>query len=277
MIKYYFIRILRKLKLLKYFNFELTKDGIIFPIIGAFVESVPQSELWMTDLLKKLLINSSGCFVDVGVNIGQTLIKVKQIKNDCTYIGFEPNPFCVFYVQKLININNLKNTIIIPAGISNEAGVLDLDFYSESLIDSSASIMQGFRPGKLHHTQKVVLINSKQIEFDLKISILKIDVEGAEYFVLKEFKDKIKTDRPLILIEILPIYSTDNIDRLNRQNAIRELIKELNYKILRIEKNREDRLKGLNSIDDIGIHSNLNHCDYLLVPIENLENILGLF
>lgn len=74
------IRILRKASLLKYFNLTLTDNGIVYPIIGGFVEYLPKSEQWMKDLLSKILPKFKGCFVDVGVNIGQTLIKIKQIE-----------------------------------------------------------------------------------------------------------------------------------------------------------------------------------------------------
>ncbi len=37
------------------------------------------SELWMIDLLAKFLPERSGVFIDVGVNVGQTLIKLKAI------------------------------------------------------------------------------------------------------------------------------------------------------------------------------------------------------
>lgn len=180
-------------------------------------------------------------------------------------------------MEKLININNFKNTTIIPAGISTEAGVTNLDYYSEDLLDTSASIIKDFRPGKVHHTKKVVLLNSEQIKIEDPVSILKIDVEGAEYFVLLACENIVKRDRPLILIEILPVYSQGNIERLNKQNDIIELMIKHNYSILRLDKNSNDTLDTFSLIKDFGIHSNLNQCDYLLVPTENLDSILSMF
>ncbi|QOR76694.1 MAG: FkbM family methyltransferase [Thermoflavifilum sp.] len=266
--KQFLIKILKKVGLIRFLNFELAMHGITYPIIGNLVEDTPKPDLWMFDLLSILIPKKDGCFVDVGANIGQTLIAVKRIKRDVTYIGFEPNPFCVYYLQKLILNNKFINTYIIPAAISSNTGLMDLQLYSLRLTDSSASIIKDFRTGSVVNTVNVVSLSSDFIKIDQKISILKIDVEGAEYLVLSEFLEKIIADRPFILIEVLPVYTPENYDRLNRQASLMKLIKRLNYKICRIIKGVKGDFIGIENVEDFGIHSDLNKCDYLLTPSE---------
>ena len=86
-------------------------------------------------------------------------------------------------------------------------------------------------------------------------------MEGAELEVLLGLNEWITANNPLILLEILPVYSVENQDRLGRQHKIEELLTNWNYKIARIKK--KDQV-GLENLETIGIHSNIEDCDYLL-------------
>ena len=60
---------------------------------------------WKTDLIKRLVSPDDGAFIDVGANVGQTLLDILSSHPTAQYIGFEPNPSCVFYLQSLIKLN----------------------------------------------------------------------------------------------------------------------------------------------------------------------------
>jgi hypothetical protein len=100
--------------------------------------SCDATEPWMIDLLAKVLQKRSGAFLDVGVNVGQTLVKIKALDPDREYIGFEPNPACVFYVQNLINANSFPNCTLIPVGLFTKDCILSLDFldYPDHSVES---------------------------------------------------------------------------------------------------------------------------------------------
>ena len=55
-------------------------------------------------MLENLLKKKNGAYLDIGVNIGQTLMKLKSVNPKIEYIGFEPNATCVHYVNKLIDM-----------------------------------------------------------------------------------------------------------------------------------------------------------------------------
>ena len=58
---------------------------------------------WKTDLIKRLVLPNDGAFIDVGANVGQTLLDTLNAHPMVQYIGFEPNPSCVFYLRTLTN------------------------------------------------------------------------------------------------------------------------------------------------------------------------------
>jgi FkbM family methyltransferase len=275
-------RFLNKLSFLeKKLNFNLILNDKKFkvPIVrGIGIENFYMSETWMVELLEKLLaIKQLGAFIDVGVNVGQTLLKLKSVTNRHQYIGFEPNPYCLSYLYELIELNNFRDDIIIPYGLSNEDNNIFLNFYYKNIVDSTSSIVPNFRPDQSIERKIYVQVrpmNEIKLIKDLdEIAIIKIDVEGAEMEVIEGAKKTIESKRPVLIIEILPVYKEANLFRLDRQRNIEKIMKELNYKLFRIKKTSNNRLEGLSEIKEIEIHSNLDQCDYVFVPKE-LENQL---
>lgn len=267
------LKIFNKLKLLHHFNLmgDVTLNGVSFkvPVIKKLgIENIYMSEPWMISLLKKLNLQN-GQFIDVGVNIGQTMLKLKSVNKKIEYIGFEPNPTCVFYSNELIQINQFKNTTIIPTGIADKNGILKLNFYSNNVSDPSASIVADFRPDQAVKYSQYIPVNtisnlSETISLN-NVEAIKIDVEGAELEVIESLKDLIAKNQPVILIEILPVYTDDNKVRLERQQKIEAILKELNYLIYRVKK-LDNKFESIVQIETLGIHNDLNACDYVLMP-----------
>src|SRR5688572_4500787 len=104
-----------------------------------------EEEPWMNRTLQRLIERSEGAFVDVGVNLGQTLLKVKTLAPDARYIGFEPNPLCVTYVRRLIAINGLQQCVVAPFGLSDQPAVVSLLARDEDPTDSSATVLKDLR------------------------------------------------------------------------------------------------------------------------------------
>jgi len=281
-ISHFLAKSLNKLKLLPLFNLSATidinKKKIIIPLIGGQgYANLNLSEPWMTNTLQCLRPLFNGNFIDVGVNLGQTLVKAHTVFDHVNYIGFEPNPSCVNYAQELIRLNGLENYTIFPIGVAAKTEVLKLNFFAADKSDSSATIIEHFKSSKEDHYIYVPVFDFHAISHFLpqqSSSILKIDVEGAELDVLLGLSDWIKAFHPLILVEILPVYSEENQSRLNRQIRIEELLQIWDYKIARIKKNSAISLQ---TIEKIGIHSVIEDCDYLLYPAHSAEKILKCF
>ena len=273
--KKFILRVLNKLQLLKFFNLtdtvKLNKKKILVPILrGIGFNNLRVSEAWMIDILQLLKLNENEVFIDVGVNVGQTLMKFKTVYAEMNYVGFEPNASCVNYTELLIAKNRWNNISLIPSGISEEVGLGILDHYADDITDSSASIVANYRADSQVYKRDIVsLLNVSCVEHiweGKKISAIKIDVEGAELGVLKSFYKSIKKDRPYLLVEILPVYDKQNIERLENQMSIEVLLSDLDYSIYRINKDSENKLAFIEHIESIGIHNNLDGCDYIFSP-----------
>jgi FkbM family methyltransferase len=258
----------------------LTVGGRRFrvPVLGGL--KAYASEDWLIEVLRRLMSLRDGAFVDVGVNLGQTLLKVAAIDPARDYLGFEPNPTCVAYLGRLIAANGLSQCRVLPVGLSSGTGILRLSVYGNDA-DSSASLVPGFRPGKRASAEKFVpVFTLGDLPSDLipdRVAIVKIDVEGAELAVTQALSPLLASQRPFMVMEVLPCYSPEYADRIARQAGLENLLAELRYDVLRIERDSAQRLTRLRTLDSIGIHDDLDLCDYVMSPREETPRVLDAF
>jgi FkbM family methyltransferase len=274
-------RFLRRLKLAPKLNWSsrtrLNGRNFEIPLIGLHgYGNLNISEPWMHKLFMSIspMIDSNGIFVDVGTNIGQTLLKMRSVWPKMPYIGFEPNPFCVHYVNELCRVNGFQDVVVYPFGVGENTSVLHLHFYSENDEDSAASVVENFRPNEpVHHTMPVVLLPPTMVPWKKRISLIKVDVEGAELDVLNALTQQIGKDRPIVLTEILPVYNTQNVARLDKQRQIEKLFSEQRYRCYRIVRSAGEVFQELQHITEIEVHSSLALCDYLWLPVERIGEL----
>lgn len=262
---------------------DIKNQTIQIPILKTFDSDLAcdLTETWMIEVLEPLLNQHPGIFLDVGVNLGQTLIKVKGLEPGRKYIGFEPNSTCVVYAKALIKANQFRDCTIVPAGLFTEDAILALECMDESEADSAASLIQGFRPDHvIQHRMFVPVYQFQTIAKSLGIedvAIVKIDVEGAELEVLQSLSSLLRDCRPLLLLEILPVYSSENMMRQQRQDDLERLLRTVHYSMFRVLKTDDNQFAGLQSIASIDMHGDLTQCDYLVVPDESRDVIQDLF
>jgi FkbM family methyltransferase len=277
MLNHFVPRVARRLGLAQHLNqsASINVSGKTFrlPLIGLMgYGNLGLSEPWMTQMLAGIqpIFDRPQCvFVDVGVNIGQTLLKLRSVAPNMDYVGFEPNPACVHYTTELIRANNFDKVTLYPFGISNQAQVLELQFYSEGDLDSSASLVEGFRPDqKVVKRLHVPTFPYSSVKIEGRVSLLKIDVEGGEWDVIQGMAEMIERDLPIISMEILPAYNEGNHDRIRRQQSIETMLRNLGYSCNRVLIGDDDQFKGLQSLSQIEIHGEIKKSEYLWVPMQ---------
>jgi FkbM family methyltransferase len=184
----------RHYKIKGYFSDKFSRDDEHEPHLGA--------------VIAELLKQRDGAFVDIGVNIGQTLCKLLATGQKRRYIGFEPQIACCFYVDQFIRHNGIADAHVIPVALGEEAGVLELHADNDDVDESASLDATGFR-ATMSATRKVLVpvlrgdVALAALRLD-KIAILKIDVEGAELEVLRGLPDTLRLWRPPVMFEVLP-------------------------------------------------------------------------
>lgn len=289
----YFIRLLAKLGLLKYFNLgtqiSINQKKVWIPIVNNLgLKHLEGRDSWLFDLLNYVhKHNSNTTFLDIGVNIGQTLLQVKSIDANWTYLGFEPNPNCQFYVQKLIEANRFQKAKIYPVAASKKLELINL--YKNSATDATATIVEDFRPG--HYDKELagisiginldaILLHESNIGTEF---LVKIDVEGAEYMALEGMSKFLEAFNPFIICEILDSHTKETIPESKRRiDIIQHILKTHDYNIYRILKTANDKkVLSLDPVETIEIRvwaeESLALNDYLFVPLAKETELNNIF
>lgn len=237
-----------------------------------------RGERWMSGLLKILLARCAGTFVDVGVNLGQTLAKVKTLEPERVYAGFEPSPFCQHYVGRLIDENGWTEVTLCPCALFDRDQLLQMNGASEGA--ASATLLPELRPGRNAAATWVPAYRFEVVRSALpkgRVAIIKIDVEGAEVEVIRELRPLIEEDRPILTLEVLPIQGEANEFRTDRNLQLRQLMAELKYSMHRIEKTDADAFAGVELDPEFGTGADAKSKDYVAVPEERVDEIKGWF
>lgn len=254
---------------------SLNSKTVRVPIQGGIgMGHLLKPDPWLSDIISRLPDTESGLFLDIGVNIGQTLLKVKTSSKPLDYLGFEPVPACVAYVGELIKQNGFTGVTVVPAAIGEKLGVLEIEMDLERPTDAAATLVKGFQGGRLSATQPVCVLDAERVSGQVderKVQLIKIDVEGGELDVLKALRATIEENRSPIVVEVLPHYGGENPERFARQREIESLIREWNYELFEILKSDTFRFKGIARTEEFGTHSDVNRSDYFLIPAERRE------
>lgn len=247
----------------------------VIPVINeiGYYHLLSQEE-WFLQLLEKLIPCVHGAFVDAGMNIGQTMLKLNAVNSSVQYIGFEPNPACNYYCKKLIEKNNFVNYTIYPVGLFDKNEILTLSLDMD--IASGASVLPDFRKLKSRYKyhQQVPVFTGDEILFDkeTRIGIIKADVEGAELEVIKGMKKIIERDMPVIILEILPYYdsvSENGQYRKGRMDALLAFLKTMGYAFFRIS----EKTTGVETFEELATHSDMSQTNFLFLPKQQAAEI----
>ena len=138
-------KIFKKLRLLNFINvskrISYAHHEVNIPVIGGI--GYPNLYLkpnWLYLLINEFFVADKQTFIDVGANIGQTLISVKTAEKQINYIGFEPAVSCCYYLKELTRANNFQHCHIYNFALSDQLGQLFLERNNEA--DPTASIVE---------------------------------------------------------------------------------------------------------------------------------------
>jgi FkbM family methyltransferase len=215
----------------------------------------------------------NGVFVDVGTNLGQTLLDVRASHPAMRYFGFEPNPRAVAYVHKLIQANDFRHSKVVCAALSDHVAAVDLYSVPNEAADPASTLIRSQWPHRnLALSQPVAAMPFDLIASSLDarpVGFVKIDVEGAELEVLRGMRQTLENDRPPVLCEVLPPCGGSSLEQSEqRRKSITELLASVGYGMRHVGVDGStNSVAGFSA----GPYSPQLSWDYLFLPAEQIE------
>ena len=217
-------------------------------------------EWWMLDIFKRLSLNDDDILLDIGANVGQTLIKWKAVNSKSPCYCVDALPACSEYLDNLVAVNKFRNCKILNYAVSDSTGTATLNLHFDEEADRTASLHESkFQVIKQIDVNSIsfhTLLN--QIEEVERIRLVKIDVEGGELDILKGMEGFLSKNKPILIVEILSS-SEEYIKEVN------ELLQEFSSNIYQIIK-RDLRLDHLKLMEAIPFPNPIELSDYVIIP-----------
>jgi len=152
-----------------------------------------------------------GLVVDIGANIGQSVISLRSLFPRSPIVAFEPNPGCAAMLQRVAAAT--RGTVQVhQVGIGERAE--DLYFYVPVLPGGVELLQEGScdpevfaepvtlrRIGNAFVLKRITVPVRRLDDYDLSPALVKIDVQGFEIQVLRGALGTIRRARPALLLE----------------------------------------------------------------------------
>lgn len=126
-------------------------------------------EDWLYKTVDILSLPQNSAIIDVGANIGQTLLKIVPFNRSIKYIAIEPNIYCKTYLEKLCKLNNLTNVkVLLAHGWGSRASHMGL--LTRSIVDAGFQVFTFDAPAHSSVNSKPSKTTSSMFEFGRAIS-----------------------------------------------------------------------------------------------------------
>lgn len=154
--------------------------------------------------LLSTLLEPDAIFLDIGANVGFYSLMLSQFVPRGKVYAFEPVAANFSTLERNINANQLGNRIqVVRKGLWNLSTTLEF-----SLPDDEHNNLGSFSAGRSELKKNKV--NCEVITLDSfvdseklsRLDVMKMDIEGAEFFALKGAEQTLKKFQPIIQIEL---------------------------------------------------------------------------
>ncbi|UYE95745.1 hypothetical protein HAAEEKHM_00025 [Sinorhizobium phage AP-16-3] len=169
------------------FKYQGTNVSYIDGIGGSIWKHLEQSRWYEQQMLEYISsLNRPGVYLDVGSNIGTHSVYFAMFCASTRVIGIEALPRHAQLATQFVEANNLGHkATILPVAVGEETGFLD----------AIHAIVEG-EP----RTFNALCVKIDDIA-PSGISVIKMDIEGAEPGALKGALKTLQRDKPLLFIE----------------------------------------------------------------------------
>lgn len=208
---------------------------VFFPPNALVFRAVCDQGIFEAEIVSRMvkLARPNTMVFDIGANLGLMSVPVLQECASCRVVSFEPSPSSLPFLERTRDHSVHRDRwTIVGAAVGERPG--ELDFTVGSPRDA---LYEGFRSGDRIAGGRIVKVPVTTLDVEWRklgepdVSLLKIDVEGAEAGVLAGAGALLQRCRPSILVEWYAPY----LERFDTQpNELVAMARRMDYRIFTV-------------------------------------------
>lgn len=138
--------------------------------------------------------------IDVGTNIGWTVLNFGRLTQTGKVVGFEPDPFNHQVCKKNLSLNSIKNIQLLQFGLGDRESEVQMEVRTPGnrggnrIAPTTTNNSVPVQIKRLDSVEEVKLLGI--------IHLIKLDVEGYELHVLRGAVNLLRKHKPTLFIEV---------------------------------------------------------------------------
>jgi FkbM family methyltransferase len=159
------------------------------------------------------LLPSKRFFLDIGANVGYYSVLAALVNPGCRIHSFEPSPSTFGVLHENVTANHLLNVQTNQLALGDKTGTLKFNVYADQALNSPKAGDDDQHPFFKEGPAQVIDVPSIKLDDFLaehhlpQPDVVKLDVEGFEYFVLQGARNLLSSaNPPILLCEVEPLW-----------------------------------------------------------------------
>jgi FkbM family methyltransferase len=169
---------------------------------------------------ESIIKSAKAPIIDAGAQAGFFSLYCRALNSEVQIYAIEPDENNLEVLDDNFEVNNILNVEIIPAALAGQTGLRDFYISSDT---HNHSLFKVLTP-RITKTSKIKtyslddFLNEQGIE---KVSLLKLDIEGAEYKVLNNFSDWDKINNIIFEYHDFGEYKHPQLEKLLQEKGFK--------------------------------------------------------
>ncbi|MEQ1949064.1 MAG: FkbM family methyltransferase [Bryobacteraceae bacterium] len=168
---------------------------------------------WQSDVWKSISdrLVPGAVYFDVGAHIGYDTLRGSVLVGQAgKVVAFEPNPNTLALLRDNVSASRAANVVVEPFACGDKDGTLTLYDSTNSGNSGASSLSMANADQQSVGSLPSFMVRVRRIDDVAKelgitrLDLMKVDVEGAEYMVLRGAEATLRRFHPKVVLEIIP-------------------------------------------------------------------------
>jgi len=173
------------------------KDAVQYMLFIDDVYEPHETSLWLN------YSKNSSTIIDIGANVGYYSLLAASVNKAARIISFEPISKTYNRFVENIEMNSYKNITAVRNAVSNKSETIRINLGNENNWGMSSINQHDYLSGSYEDIESVTLDEYVKNNCINGVDLIKIDIEGAEFYALLGMRNILEEMSPVIFVEVL--------------------------------------------------------------------------